>query len=222
MPAFGGFTPFPLRFGGGRPRLQTLYESLNQALGSGYDTDDASTVTAETMAEARAIDGLYSGNVRMSYIMDPARCPEEIIPRLEFICGLHPHRTDTIPARRRALSAHFLLLSGNAILEDVVVAIAGDSFIAIQFTALADAIPRWVITGFPNNWTSNTAHIVVRVRQTGLQTTADFWNMRATLRKFLRLFLPVWVTFDIAIRSSHDDDCFYLDEPDLDLETFCA
>jgi hypothetical protein len=222
MPTFGGFSPFPLRFGGGKRRLEVIYDSINESLGSAYDTSDSSTVTSQTMAEARAIDAAYSGNVRMSYATDPLRMPTELVPRWETILDLHPHRTDSIEARRAALAAKFLSLSGGTILEDTVRALTGASFIAIEFTALADAVPRWPVNGFADKWTSNVAHFVIRVQFAPNQTNADFWNMRARLRQFLRDFVPAWVTFDIAISDSHGTECFYLDEPDLDLLTFCS
>lgn len=221
MPTFGGFSPFPLRFGGGRRRLQTLYEALNQSLGSGYDTSDSSTVTAETMAQARALDAAYSGNRRMAYVMDPARCPAEIVPRLEFIFGIRPHRSDTLPARRRVLAAAFLVLNGNVLIEDVIATIAGSSFIGIEIHPLSTATIRWPVNGYPNSWTSSVAHITIRVQIVANQTMSGFWNMRATLRRFLRGFLPAYVDFDIAIFDSNGGPCFLLDEPNLDLETFC-
>jgi hypothetical protein len=221
MGTFGGFSPFPLRFGGGKRRLEVLYDSLNQSLGSGYDTSDSSNVTAETMAEARALDAVYSGNVRMALQTDPRRMTD-FLPRWEAIFDVHPHRTDSDNARRAVQQAKFLALAGPQLLEDAVVALTGASFIGIEFTALTDAVPRWPVNGFPNNWTSNVAHIVIRVRFAPNQTNGDFWRMRMNLVKFINDFLPAWTTFDIGIRDSHGTDCFYLDEPDLDLETFCA
>lgn len=221
MPTFGGFSPFPLRFGGGKPRLKTLYEALNQARGTAYDTSDASNVTAETMAEARALDAAWSSNRKMALQTDPARMTD-FMPRWEAILDVHPLPTDSIASRRAVLRAKFLALGGPAILHDAVVALTGASFIGIVYTAVADAVPRWPANGFPNNWTSNAVHIVIHVQFAPNQTNAQFWDMRAALNKFLQDFLPVWVTWDVGIRDSHGTFCFYLDEQNLDLELFCS
>jgi hypothetical protein len=73
MPMFGGLTPFPLRFGGGVPRLQTIVESLQTARGQLYSTSTTSAVYVENNAVARAIDrDAYGCNERLSNQFYPA------------------------------------------------------------------------------------------------------------------------------------------------------
>lgn len=218
----GGFCPLPFSLGGEAPRIEALYEAQNQALGSAYDTADFTTVTAETMAEARALDDVYESNTRMSYASDPSRMPEELIPRWEVVFDLHPHRTDSLETRRSMLSAKFLALSGGTLLEDTVRAITGASFVGIEFHPLSTAVVRWSVNSFPDRWTSSVAHVLIRVQFAANQTNAAFWNMLATLSKFLQDFLPAWMEFDAAIHDSGGGDCFLLDEPNLDLESLCA
>ncbi len=216
----GGFCPLPATLGGGRPRLQTLFKSLNQGRGTGYDTGDNSNVIAETMAEARALDAAWSGNRRAALQFDAKRMTA-FIPRWEKILDLHPRRNASDNERRRLILAKYLAWAGPELFEDAVRALTGDSFVGIEFHPLSTAVQRWPVNGYPNNWTSSTAHVLIRV-QVGNQTNAEFWNMRAELSKFLQDYLPFWMEFDVAIHDSGGGDCFLLDEPNLDLETFCT
>lgn len=215
----GGFSPLPWTLGGGEPRVKTLYDSLNQSLGTAYDTSDESNVTAETMAEARALDAVWSANRRMALQTDAKRM-SDFIGRWERILDLHPAPSDSDVARRAAIQAKFLAWIGPSALLDLVTLIAGTSLIGIEFTDLVDAQIRWPENGYPNNWTSNTAHIVIRVQFSANQTTAEFWNMRARLTQALDDFLPAWATFDIATFRPGGGNGFFLDERNLNYETF--
>lgn len=216
----GGFSPLPWKLGGGVPRLKVLYDSLNQSLGTAYDTSDASNVTAETMAEARALHAVWSSNRRLALQTDPNRMTD-FMARWEKILDLHPNPTASDVVRRRAIAAKVLAWIGPSSLDDVVAAIAGASFIGIEYTPLADDQARWPENGYPNSWTSNTAHIIVRVKISANQTMAEFWDMRATLTHTLNDLLPVYTTFDIAtFRPDGVSRGFFLDERNLNYETF--
>lgn len=220
MPFFGGYAPFPLRFGGGVPRIKTLYQSLNEARGTAYDTSDESNVTAETMAHARALDSAWSANRRMALQWDPLRMTD-FLPRWEAILDLHPGPNDSVAARRQAVQAKFLAWAGQTALQELVEAIAGDSFVAIVYTDVVDAVPRWPANGYPTKWSSNVAHILVRVQYAPNQTEAEFWNMRRRISRTLRDFLPAWTTFDIGtFRPDGVSEGFFLDERNLNFETF--
>jgi hypothetical protein len=217
----GGFAHLPVRLGGGEPRVETIYNSLNQARGTAYDTTDESNVTAETLAQARAIDAAWGANERMSLQTDPRRM-SDFLSRWEKILRLHPGPDDTVVARRSAVQVKFLAWIGPAGLEDLVAEIAGDSFIGIELTALADSVPRWPPNGYPNNFTSNCAHILVRVRFGANQTMAEFWDMRARLSRTLADFLPAHMTFDIGTYRVGGGTGFFLDERNLNYSTFRA
>lgn len=218
MPTFGGFSPFPMRFGGGVPRVKTLYDSLNQARGTAYDISDASNVTAETMAEARALNAVWSANRRMALQWDPSRMTD-FVARWEAIFDLHPGPNDSDVARRAALGAKFAALIGPDALLDIVTLLAGANLVGIEFTSLTDAQVRWPENGYPTSWTSNTAHILIRVRFTANQTLAEFWDMRATVSKALNDLLPSWTTFDIGTyRPDGVSNGFFLDERNLNYE----
>lgn len=220
MSKLGGFSPLPMRLGGGQTRVETLYKSLNESLGTAYDVSDESNVTAETMAEARALDAVWSSNRRMSLQWDPRRMTD-FLSRWEKIFAVAPSPGDSDNARRAVLQGKFLALIGPSTLEDVVMPIASASFVGIEYTELVDAVPKWPGNSFPDEWHSNVAHIVIRVKFTANQTLAEFWRMKSKLTAFLNDYLPAWVTFDIAIfRESTGLSGFYLDERNLDFETF--
>lgn len=216
----GGGSPLPWSLGGGIEQVRVIFEALNHARGSLYDTTDGSNVTAQTAAEARSLRAIWSANRRMAHAADPLRIPAELLPRWEKILSLHPAPGATDVERRRAIKAKFITWIGPTTTDDLCAAILGDSFIAVERTALVDAYQRWPFNGFPDDWISNTAHIVIRVVRGANQSLAEFWNMRARLTQALNDFLPSWTTFDIAIEST--GNCFRLDEPNLNLETFCT
>lgn len=224
----GGFSPLPFSLGGGEPIVETLYNSLNISLGTAYDVSDASNVTAETMAEARALADVYECNQRMSYATDPKRMPAELLPRWEKIFDIHPHVLATDEDRRLALQAKFLALIGPAGLTDAITALINGSFVGLEFTPLASAYQRWLVNGFPNDWISTTAHILIRVQFTANQTLADFLNEMAVMTQMLDDFLPVYTTFDWGTFAEGGVTGFWLDDPvgsgpppsNLDFEVF--
>jgi hypothetical protein len=213
--------------GGGEPNVRALYESLNLSLGPAYDTSDLSNVTAETMAEARALDAVYSANRRMALQWDPRRMTD-FMSRWETIFGLHPGRNDTIPERRAILDAKFLALIGPATLEDTVVPLLGDSFVEVIRTTLAEAYQRWPENGFPNDWVSHTAHILIRVQYAANQTESAFLKLMATLGRVLDDLLPSWCDWEWGTFDEGGIEGFFLDEPiglgpppyNLNYETF--
>lgn len=227
MPMFGGFTPWPLRFGGGEPNLRALYESLNLSLGPAYDTSDLSNVTAETMAEARALDAVWSANRRMSLQWDPERMTD-FMERWETIFGLRPGVSDSIAERRTILQAKFLALIGPSSLEDSVTLLLGASFVEVVRTSLADAYQRWPENGYPDDWISNTAHILIRVQYANNQTEAEFLKLMAKLGLMLDDLLPAWTSWDWGAFNEAGAEGFFLDDPlgagpppyNLNYETF--
>lgn len=220
MPFFGGFSPFPLRFGGGKTRVQAIYEALNESLGTAYDTSDTSNVTAETMAEARALAAVWSANRRLSLQWDPARMTD-FVSRWEKIFDLHPATTDSMNDRRDALRAKFLALAGPSTVSDACAALLGDSFVGIETTPLASALIRWPANGYASEWRSSVAHILVRVQIASNQTLAEFIKLMGKLTLMLDDLLPAATTFDWATFADNGGDGFYLDEDhNLNFESF--
>lgn len=98
---FGGFAPFPRRFGGGPRRLEILTAALNYARGKAYDASTwSSTVSVEDRAIARAVNVGWETNDRAACQFDPNRMGE-MLPRWERIFQAPPLSSDS-PVQRRA------------------------------------------------------------------------------------------------------------------------
>ena len=225
MPNLGGYCPLPLRLGGGESTVRVIYESLNNGLGSAYDTTDASTVTAETSADARTIEALWSANARLTNQWDPRRMTD-FIGRWEKIFALVPAVDDSDNTRRTRLAAKFQALGGPlyATTELICSTILGDAYIGVEYTSLADSHSNWPggTPPQPDMWSSTVAHILVRVEQPANATVVEFLGLLNETMAFLGDFLPAWVTFDWGLYADNDTNGFYLDENNLDYQTFDA
>jgi uncharacterized protein YmfQ (DUF2313 family) len=212
-----------MRLGGGPSRAQVIYDSLNQGLGTAYDTSDGSTVTGETAADARSIESVWSANTRMQNQWDPFRMVQ-FIPRWEEIFGLVPGADDSDNRRRGRIQAKFQALGGPiyATIEESASAILGDAYVGVEYTDLAHAVANWPGGSPPDNsqFNSSVCHILVRVEQPGNSTTSEFVSSLNDLTIFLGVFLPTWVTFDWGLYADNGMRGFYLDENNLDYETF--
>lgn len=224
MPNLGGFSTFPWRLGGGADRrLRALYTSLNQQLGTAYDTTDDSTVVPETHAEARLLERVWSGNQRVANQFDPVRMTD-MLPRWERIFGIPARAGDTDAARRARVGAKFAALGGNPNsdgVQTVVAAALGALLVGIEYTPLGSAVSHWAGTGEPGMWTSTCAHILIRV----VRPTSGVFSpaQRAALGSLMLIlndFLPAWTTVDWAGFSSAGVGEFRFDEPDFDVETW--
>jgi uncharacterized protein YmfQ (DUF2313 family) len=224
--AFGGFYSFPFTFGGGQSNHRTIYNSLNQGLGTGFDTTDASTVTAETSADALTLAALWSANARLTNQWDPARMTD-FLGRWETIFAIRPHRSDSDNARRARLVPKFLALGAElyATTSEIATAFLGIDFLTVQYTLLADALPHWPggTPAYPDEWTSHVAHILIRVTRYDAITTKTFHEYMTELSglwNFLRDFNSAWSTTDWAWDGTGGPG-FYLDEDaNLDGEYF--
>ncbi len=225
MPNFGGYAPLPLRLGGGESTVRVIYESLNDGLGTGYDTSDNSTVTADTFADAVQIAALWSANARMTNQWDPNRMTD-FIPRWEKIFAVVPSSGDSDNARRARLAAKFQALGGPlyATTELICSSLLGDAYVGVEYTPLASSHSNWPggTPPQPGMWSSSVAHILVRVQQPANATVVEFLKSLGELMAFLGDFLPAWVTFDWGLFADNGMNGFYLDENNLDYETFDA
>lgn len=233
MPQFGGASPFPRRFGGGTPRVRTLVDSLAAGMGDGFDTTQATTgamVTTGTavgtypilMGQARALNAAWATNARVGLATDPARCPVEMLERWEAICRVPPASTDTLAERRGRVAAKMKAATGpiNQNLSDACAALLGPIFVAVEYTPLASANAHWAGTSEPLLWSSTVAHILVRVTQPTSMGTAAFLARLGQLTAMLDQLLPVWCTATWGLYAANGTRGFYLDEHNLDYETF--
>jgi len=214
----------PLRVGGGESRVRDIYVSLNDGLGTAYDTSDDSPVTAETKADATTIEAVWSANERLKNQWDPNRLTDFLV-RWEKIYGLAPKATDSAVARRARVALKFRALGGElyATLDDICVALLGTAFVGIEYTPLAQAHANWPggSPAQPDMWSSSIAHILVRVTPPATLTFHEFIAALGELTAFLGDFLPCWVTFDWGLFAPGGVNGFYFDtDQNLDGQTF--
>lgn len=192
--------------------VDTIYKSLNQALGTAYDTSDTSPVTAETKAEARILAATWRNNRRMALQWDP-RYMTDFIPRWEAIFGIHPAHGSSDSARRTVLQARFKLLAGRSSFTDLATSLLGSNLVAIERGDLSNNYLRWPDNGFPNDWISHTAHILVRVQFLGGQTEISMLKLVGAARAVLEDAMPAWCTLDFATFAEDGSSRFILDDP---------
>jgi hypothetical protein len=243
--AFGGYHPYPRRFGGGRhsgkPLLQVVHESLNAARGAAFDTDSETSIAAvETMAWARAIvfDG-WELNARLGHQWD-ARRTTDMLPRWEQIFKIRPAPGASTRDRRVELVRRwerFGAISHHARLETALEAALGDYFVAVEYISLANAVVHvpdgsypWgtVVTGVP--WYSTVAHITVRLQKPAGATEAQFYEAAGKVSFTLDPIVSAFVTFDwyrapestpVNVSGGPSAGGFYLDdEHNLDNNVF--
>ena len=217
---FGGFHQFPLRFGGGPPTLMLVYDGINQALGTAYDTTDASNVTAETESEARLIHELWRVNERSQNAFDPIRMTDTL-ERWESILGLPRRFGATLAMRRAAVEAKLATLSEptRENVYTVCETALGSAFVGVEYTAIPESTVRSPANGWDDWWWCDISHVLVRADNSAL-SSGVFKGLRDSLLGILYDFLPDYVTVDVGVYDSTSSRDFRLDEPDLDLETF--
>lgn len=240
MPGFGGYSPYPRRFGGGgKPRLQVIHEGLNAQRGTAYSQDRESTVWLENHAIARAISAEWGTAQRLANQTDPYRMTD-MLSRWERILAI-PVPADATEAERRAEVAARMARAGkdvnHAHIYTELTRVLGDFFYAIEYIDIANAVVHvpdgtypWgtVAAGAP--WYSTVAHVLVRMQQPEGYTAAEYWERRGAAATILDAMLPVWVSYDLyreAVEGTSYDVSggpsaagFFLDEPNLDLLVF--
>ena len=221
----GGSSPFPVRLGGGASTTETVYRSLNDQLGTAYDTSQSSTVTAETMSEARAIAALWSANRRMSYQWDPSKMTDTL-SRWERIFNIRPHRGASDQERRDRLVPRFLALTSPlyATLWDTCQSLLGAGLIGVEFISDADAHSQWAgsTPSMPSEWNSSLGHVVIRVHRwedIGW-TQYQLYSAIADCKAALNDSMPADITFDFAGFTAGGANGFYIDQRNLNWLTF--
>lgn len=152
MPTFGRYGTFPLRFGGAKPRVQTILESLNSARGTAYDVTETSHVWVENMALARALAEVWDVNEMMGNQVVPLKMGL-LLERWEKILGITVSPSATRAARRRVVHA-LMSRTGKTpnyqTLKDLLeVAMAPLTISSIAHSAPGDA---GVVANWPGGW----------------------------------------------------------------------
>ena len=239
---YGGHHPYPRRFGGGKPRLRVVHDSLNAARGSALDATNPDTVVwVENMAFARAIvlDG-YGVNERLSLQWDPDRTTD-MLARWEKIFRTTPSPSATAHERRQAIgrrlrrfveaaSLHSRLLRR---LRDEV----GEVFSAVEYISVDNAVIHVDGGGYPFGdivdgapWSSTVAHILVLLEKPEGYSEQDFYNAAGKVGPAIDGLIPAWATFDwyrrpasgaaVAVSGGPSQGGFYLDN-DHNLDNNC-
>ncbi len=239
MPAFGGLTPFPKRFGGGKPRAQVILDSLNKGRGTGLDTAAwSSPVYGENVVAARAIAAAWSTNQRLANIWDSRRMTGNVIPRWEKIRAITPTYGDSDGVRRRRLAAIEALAGVNPthqVLSTLLSSALGDVFVALEYISVANAVIHVPDGSYPFGtvetdvpWSSTVAHILVRVQKLAGMTEGQFYETAGRVVTVLDPVVPAWVYFTwyrggasaYSVSGGPSAGGFFLDEPNIDNEVF--
>jgi hypothetical protein len=238
---FGGYHPYPRRFGGGKPALQTFHESLNIQRGSALDASNPDTTAwLENLALMRAIvfDGWHT-NQRLAHQWDPRRMTD-MLTRWEKILKLRPAPTSTTKARRDAVLERFERFAGIANhakllkhLDDAV----GEVFVGVEYISLSNAVVTvpdgtypWGTANASYPWSSTVAHILVLLQKPAGYTEGQFYEAASKVGPIIDAISPAWVTFDwyrapdstpITVVGGPSQAGFYLDdEHNLDNNVF--
>lgn len=239
MPKLGGYSPFPLRMGGGRPRVEVLTNALAADRGDGFDGQNRETISyVIDHAAARALSAAWGTNQRLAQIWDPLRMGEAEVKRWERILALRPAPSDTLVARREVLAEVFARFGQSALqgdLEAQLVAACGDAFVAIEYTSYANAVIKVPDGTYPWGsvgsvpWSSSVAHVLVRMQLPTGWTEGEFRAVRGEANKILENTLPAWTTFfcyrpgevSTPVAGGASAAGFYLDEArNLDNQVF--
>ncbi len=236
---YGGYHPYPRRFGGGKPTIHVFHESLNAQRGSALDAaNPATTVWLEDMALMRAIvfDGWHT-NQRLAHQWDPRRMTD-MLPRWERLMKLRPVPGATEKDRRQdVLERRFERFSGIANHAKLIKHLAdalGELFVGVEYISLGNAVIHvpdasypwgtvaWnPVTGEGVPWTNSVAHILVHLRKPDGYTEGQFYEAAGKVGPIIDAVAPAWVTYDwyraplsppISVTGGPSEGGFYLDD----------
>lgn len=242
MAAFGGGAPWPRRHGGGgvgvprKTRLLMLVDSINASFGTAYDNSQPSLNYPRQMAIARALDGLWSSNARLSNQWQPTRLTD-FLPRWEAILGIYPASDATLRARRAAcafvLSRVGKVPTYSYMSDTIRSAMPTNMFVGILHTTAAQALvytpasPAWTTTPASlvdafgvRNFFSTVANIMVQVAQPSGMADGAFYDYAGAVLPLLDSILPAWCTADWYRNGPSGLGFFLDDEHNLDNEIF--
>lgn len=233
-------SPFPRRYGGGKPALKTIVDSLGAQLGTAYDTTSTTTNTSgepplvyiRMQAVGRALWAAWEQNQRMAYQWDAQRMTD-FLPRWEKIFGLYPLSTDSLATRRARVGIAMARVGAAAGGDVYAVCLAylGPLLVSIVTSSSgASGTVVWTPKGWPvgtnqakptdPDWYSTVSYIAIKVQQPSTMLSDEFYATCASVMVALDAILPAWVTFTWIRQDIHPGAGFYLDELNLDNEAF--
>jgi hypothetical protein len=227
----GRYNPSPERYGAEKDTLlEVLLRTLQENLGDGFTVDDGANLTAELVADARALGDLFNTIQRFANQWDPDRMTD-FLPRWEKIFGLSPAPGATPNARRRAVKLAMQAL-GQAPTQqrifDMLTTLLGPALVSLvpgKTTEQIGSIPGGlVIPGGPTlvdgHFCSWVSSIFIHVEKPANQTALEFANAKASCAPALNKALPAWTAWTMYENNSDGVRGFKLDEPNLDREAF--
>lgn len=233
MPQYGGMSPAPSRYGGGRSSLKAIIDSLSAQLGTAYNTDDTTGIVyIRIQALARCIWAAWEQNQRLANQWDPLRMTD-FLSRWEKIFAVPPSPGDQPTTRRARVGVAMARVgesNGRAVF-DVCKAFLGPCFLSIVTNGSAGA-NVWTPAGWPMgtnpttsaqpDWYSTVAHVVVLCTQPATMPDDEYYRTVASVKPALDIILPSWVTFDVLKDGPFGAAAgFILDDPhNLDNERF--
>lgn len=151
MPTFGGYSPFPLRFGGEKPIVETVQAGLDASRGTAYDVSTDSPVWVENNAIARTIADVWNTNELLSNQFQPSRM-SVLLERWEAIYGILPSPTADA-SQRRAVIAERVSRTGTIPNNQVVIDRLNELLAPVTFD-LVEVAPgdAGVIESWPGGW----------------------------------------------------------------------
>lgn len=225
---FGGYAPSPERYGGGKPTIKSIHESLNLQRGTAYDVSGSvSPVWVENLAIARMLWDVWETNQRLANMWDPNRMTLDLVARWEKICGIAPLPSDTAVSRRARLAKKFSRVGQGALMSRLtseLTTLLGPVFVKVQTIPFTDAVMWWP-GGTPSTtapWYSTVAHILVKTTKPSGYTEAQYYDAVAKVFPLLEELAPSWVTFDfyrdntngnVGVWGQDASAGFWLDHP---------
>lgn len=200
--------PFPRHVGGGDSIRTQILADLLDALDPGWDPSNETASYAEASVVALLVEQIWRVNRRSTNRLQPLRMLDTL-HTWEEACKIQPLATDTPHARRKALAARFLSVSGNTLadLTDVVTQLGNDSFLGFETVSSPYAYLPGANPGPPGfEYASSRATITVRLGASG-NPGFDLFDLIRRVREALNRIAPVWMTFQIG----RDDGGFVVD-----------
>jgi len=151
MAGYGGYNPFPRRFGGRSGRVKTIVASLQAQLAPAQDvTDTAGLAFLRILATARALAAAWGQNQRLANQRDPLRVTD-FLERWEKILALPVSPGDSLTTRRARVAVARARV-GEAIVQvvrDTCVAYLGASVFVDVVVTDPSVANVWTPIGWP-------------------------------------------------------------------------
>jgi hypothetical protein len=232
VPSFGAFSPFPFRFGGGKPPLEHRVNSVLAQLGTTYTKDTTGIVWLRAMAWARVFWDVWETNQRLANQWDPRRMTD-FLGRWEKILALPVGPDDSLSVRRARVGvakARAGYANAAAIFSTSLAYLGASVFVGIITSSSSTAVV-WTPSGWPMgshpvlptdpDWYSTVAYVAVKVQKPSTMDDGEFYTKVGSVLPALDAILPSWVTFDWYREDISGASGFFLDDThNLDDEAF--